>query len=678
MPEPTFDTRTFPGPGLRAAGRWAFLFCLLLASLRSAAAPSIPRPEPAAEEPGAEELAPTQQLLHEGIAVEFDLKTIDSTSEVREGDDVRFRWTVSDTATGEPLAGLYPAAWMDLMQPGEKFDPELCIQRVEEFVGGSILAKAELDLNVYYVLALNDDPTISVVDPLFGFGGTKLLALIHLPSLGEDWALSKDARHLFVSMPEANQVAVVATNNWRLLTTLDVGPRPRRMSIQPDGAYLWVALDGAGDGHASGVAAIDTAELEVTARIATGAGPHEIALSPDSRRAFVSNEGADTVSVIDVFRLEKVADIETGPRPVSIAYSTLAKTAYAAHAGDGTIVAIDGRSLEVVARMSSRPGLGQIRFAPQGRLGFAVNPQTDTVAIIDAAKNRIVQTGLLKSGPDQVAFSEELAYIRHRGSETVLMIPLSEVGEEGRAVPVVDFPGGQTPFGLGRQPSVAPAIVQAPGAVAVLVANPGDEMIYYYKEGMAAPMGGFRNYDRQPRAVMIVDRSVQERTQPGVYETTAKVRTPGRYRVAFFLDTPRIIHCFDAEVKPNPRLEEERLQALPVRVEPLQKSATVGIGEEVRLRFRLIDPVTNGPARGLHDVVAMAQTPPNWQRRQVAREVEEGLYEVSFVLPKPGTYAVLLQCPSERLRFYQSPKVMLYAVAAKREVKRTEAGRGQR
>ena len=47
-----------------------------------------------------------------------------------------------------------------------------------------LLSRPELDLNTYYVLALNADATITVVDPLFGFGGTKLLALVALP---EPW-----------------------------------------------------------------------------------------------------------------------------------------------------------------------------------------------------------------------------------------------------------------------------------------------------------------------------------------------------------------------------------------------------------------------------------------------------------------------------------------------------------
>jgi len=57
-----------------------------------------------------------------------------------------------------------------------------------------------------------------------------------------------------------------------------------------------------------------------------------------------------------------------------------------------------------------------------------------------------------------------------------------------------------------RPPGRAPpnAVVQAPRArTRVLVANPMDKSVYYYKEGMAAPMGNFSNYGRQPRALLV-------------------------------------------------------------------------------------------------------------------------------------------------------------------------------
>ena len=56
----------------------------------------------------------------------------------------------------------------------------------------------------------------------------------------------------------------------------------------------------------------------------------------------------------------------------------------------------------------------------------------------------------------------------------------------------------------------------------MLVANPADKMIYYYTEGMAAPMGSFQNYKRDPRALLVLDNSLRE-TERGVYTSNRAI-----------------------------------------------------------------------------------------------------------------------------------------------------------
>ena len=598
-----------------------------------------------------------------GVALELAVESLASgtgaAAELREGDAaVRFR--LFDAATGTPLAGAYPSAWMDLLPAGESADAH-CVQKVEEFLGGSLFSRPAVDLNVYYVLALNQDATITVVDPLFGFGGTKLLALVELDSPGEDWALSTDRGRLFVSMPESNRVAVVDTASWKKVASLDAGPRPGRVALQPDGAYLWVALDGPGG---AGVAAIDTRSLAVAARIPTGRGRHDLALSDDNRFAFVTNRDEGTVSVIDVAKLARVRDVETGAAPASVAFSAQARAAYVTSEEGGTItvVPIPGQGAAQGTRIAAEPGLGAIRFAPGGRLAFVLNPLRNRLYILDSASGRIVQKADVEGGPDQVTFSQDLAYLRQRRSDTVLMVPLSEIGKEGAPVPAVDFTGGQNPLGKVSRPSPADSIVRAPGATAVLVANPADGAIYYYKEGMAAPMGSFTNYGRQPRAVLVVDRSLKERT-PGSYETVARLPQPGRYRVAFFLDAPRTIRCFEVNVAADPVLAEKRRREQPVKVEPRIPSQALQAGEAAPLRFRLTDPITGQPREGLTDVqVLVFLASGTWHQRQWARGLGDGVYEIEFVPPASGTYNVAVESLSQHLPFHRSPRVFLRVV----------------
>jgi YVTN family beta-propeller protein len=610
--------------------------------------------------------AVTQKVVQGGIAVELSIEPVEGQAPLMEGQDARVTIKVSDTASGNPLTGLYPGAWVDKLAAKPGAEPAAdCKKKVEAFIGGSILSRPAMDLNVYYVLALNEDATISVVDPLFGYGSSKLLTMVFLKSPGEDWALSPDAERLFVSMPDSNRVAVVDTSSWKVVAEIETGAQPRRLGMQPDGQYLWVAYEGAGPAAASGVSVIDAHKLAKTADITTGKsgkGVHDLVFSDDSRFAFVTNEADGTVSVIGTGKLAKLRDVPTGSRPVSIAWSTQAQAAYVANAGDGAIVAVNGDSPKPLARIESTPGISEIRFAPGGRLAFVVHPNKNAVHIVDAASNRLIQTADVEAEPDQVAFSDELAYVRHRGSETVLMIPLKTVGEAGKPVPVVDFPGGQHP--PGRMPKSTPAdgVVQTPGDAAVLVANPEDKAIYYYKEGMAAPMGHFQNYGKQPRAVLVVDRSLRE-VRPGVYETTAKMAGAGNYELALFIDSPKLFQCFPMKLVENPALAASRKS--PLGVELLTNKSTVAVGEDVAVRFRLSDPNDGSPRAGLKDVRVLTFLSPGiWQQRHWASEVEKGLYEIHFKPPEAGVYFVFLEVASAGLQFQKSPFMVLTAEAA--------------
>jgi len=614
-----------------------------------------------AAEPAKADSRAGSTITADGISVAVKVVPVDGRpGPVLEGRDARVTLEITDKLSGQPLTNLYPGGWMDREEtrPGAPPKPAVdCRQKVNTFVAGALLSRPEVDLNVYYVLALNDDASISVVDPLFGYGNSKLLTMVFLRSPGEDWALSPDAERLFVSMPEAGRVAVVDTTSWKVTAEIETAPHPRRLAFQPDGHYLWVATD-------SGLSAIDAHALRKTADLPAGKGAHDLAFSDDSRFAFVSNEADGTVTVLDTGKLAKLRDVRVGARPVSIAWSTQGKAAYVATAGDGAVVVVDPLRPEPRARIAATPGLGQIRFAPGGRLAFVVHPNADAVHILDAASDRIVQTADVEAQPDQVSFSDELAYIRHRGSDSVLMIPLKSVGEAGKPVPVVDFPGGQHP--PGRLPRAIPAagIVQAPGESAMLVANPEDQIIYYYKEGMAAPMGHFQNYGKQPLAALVVDRSLRE-VRPGVYETTVKMAGAGNYELALFVDSPKLIQCFPVKVAVDPVLAAARKPRLGV--EPLaagRPGGKIEVGEDVAVRFKLTDPETGAPRTGLEDVRILTFLSPGIRpQRQLAPEVEKGIYEIHFKAPQEGIYFVFVEVGSAGLALQKAPYLVLTAEA---------------
>jgi hypothetical protein len=185
-------------------------------------------------------------------------------------------------------------------------------------------------------------------------------------------------------------------------------------------------------------------------------------------------------------------------------------------------------------------------------------------------------------------------------------------------------------------------------------------MIYFYTEGMAAPMGSFQNYRRTPKAVLVLNNSLRE-TEPGVYSTNVRLTQAGTYDVAFLLDAPRLVNCFSLTIAENTALAKE--PTLPIKIAVLGSDPIMQAGKEYKLRFKVTDIETNQPKSNLTDMgVLVFLAPGVWQQRDWAKPVGDGIYEMSFVPPQAGVYYLFFQCPSLNVKFSQMPAVTLSAV----------------
>ena len=82
------------------------------------------------------------------------------------------------------------------------------------------------------------------------------------------------------------------------------------------------------------------------------------------------------------------------------------------------------------------------------------------------------------------------------------------------------------------------------------------------------------------------------------------------------------------------------------------------LGKPATLTFKITDPVTNEPVKGLKDVQVLVVEPPGvWQTRLWAKEAGDGLYEVTQDFPEVGLYRVMLQVESRGVRFNHLPFV---------------------
>ena len=575
-----------------------------------------------------------ESVEKQGVVVDFSVEsTATSDNKIRPGDGARILFHAHDNTSGAPIRGAYPAAWIQRQtEPKDDAKTPSCTALTQQFIGSSLFSQAEIDLNVYHVLTMNDDASLSIVDPLFGFGGSKLLHMQSLSAPAYDWTKNADQTNIFLTLPTSNVLANLDTHKWLLHE--NQSPQllnPKQLILQEDQQYLWVST-------LTGVAVVNAKTLHVTKAFDLHAQPTHLVISKDSRFVFALTPAGDTnpshLWVLDAKNQTLVLQQALSGAASSMAYSALAEVLYIADTAAGRIYTFDSTTHKIITTIDADIGISQIRFDPSGRWGFVLNSQKNTVAIIDAAKSRIVQSSVVEHQPESVAFSDEFAYIRHAGSDTLLMIPLDEnsLGEQGARIRAIDTTGGDHAPGLNPQPSAAPGIVQAPGSNAVLISNYHDKAIYFYKEGMAAPMGQFNNYGRSPRAVMTIDKSLRERKQAGVYETTFKVPEPGTYNVVYFMDSPRINHCFTLNI------QGQNATALQIsnNIQEIMDAQDLTAGKQTHLKFSVQNEYVH--KKDIH--IAISLQSGQWRETQTLTPDADGLLRVVFTPPARGVYQV--------------------------------------
>jgi YVTN family beta-propeller protein len=601
-----------------------------------------------------------QRMSGEGLSVELRVEPLGGGGGVFANQDLAIAFHITDEA-GNPVRGLDPAAWLDLHQSAQ--EAVSCKEKVRSYLGGLIAYQPQVNLSAWYILTLNDRPSVSVENPLLDLTYTRMLADIPLAGPGRDWALGSDVKRLFVTIPDAAEVAVIDADRWRLAATVETGHRPTETVLQADGRYLWVSVE-APDPDQGGIVAIDTETLEIAARIGAGTGPHDLALGDDDRYLAVTDAAGGSVTLVDARTLEARRTIGLGGHPVSVDHSPLSEAFYVSDSKAGTIAVIDPRREDVVARIPATPGIGMVRVSPDGRWGFVVNRERSVVHVFDTTTNQMRHSIPVGAEPDQVTITDGYAYVRLLGSDRINLIGLDTLESEGTPA-VIDIPAGrQFPGASAAARSGANAISPIPEGGGVLITNPADGVIYYYMEGMNAPMGTFRTYGRQARAVMAADKGLRE-SAPGVYASAIRLPAPGRYDVAFLLDTPRVVHCFDVVVLPDPAAASPVEVAGP-SIEFLVDDRDVRTGEDLDLRFRLSSGST--PVAGnVDDVRVLAVLVPGiWQRRIPADAIGDGEFRVPLSLPRKGLYYLYVEAPSLGVEYRELPYLVLRAQNADR------------
>jgi YVTN family beta-propeller protein len=572
--------------------------------------------------------------------VRLELRITGETDRLLDGEATTLELRIRDAISGEPLRGLRPAAWIDnrgaLAHPGGR--EASCRERAGAYLKGNVGSRPLVDLNGHYLLVLNRDPTISVIDPVVGITGrTNLFTNIILPQPGADWAEHRQRRRLLVTLPRANQAALIDSENFKIVSLLNTGREPVRVVSQQTGPLAFTG----NNGDAS-VSVLDLATGKPLTTIAVGKGHHELQLVESAARLFVSNRVDQTLSVIDTSNLTVTRTLALPGVPSALTHSVIADAVYAAAGREGRVLAFNARSGEPGAQAHLGSAIDALYTAPDGRTLLALSTDSKQLFVLDAADLALKHRVQLPGAPFQIAFTREYAHIRMYDTERVTLLPLSAIN----AAPSPVLGGYTAGTGAPRRDSVAvmaPSLAATPDGMAAVVVNPADGQLHYYMEGMNATAGSFRNYGHPPQAVRVTERALAERA-PGSYVAQLRLPAAGTLGVVFRLEQPRLTECFDFEVAGNASLApaKTRLQAT------LEQTAGAVASEKPQtLRIRIAGD--NGKTGALPDGAQLRyyRAPGTDRRSAPLRSAGNGIYEAEVLFRQPGGYYLQIDAAAE-------------------------------
>lgn len=278
-----------------------------------------------------------------------------------------------------------------------------------------------------------------------------LLALVPAALLVGSLSAFAADRKIYVANEGAGTVSVIDGSTFQVSRSIAVGAGAHNVQVAPDGQRVWVTNNGTPQPAATGMAhhgmsaaehgtmadagevwAIDTHTDEVVAKVVVGKHPAHVVVSADSRWAYVTNGGDNTLSVVDATSRKVVDTIPTGEFPHGIRLSPDGKQAYVANLKGATVSVIDTESRKEIGRIPVGKGPAQVGFTPNGRLAFVSLSQEASVAVIDPVGRKVIRKVRVGEVPIQLYATPDnrFLFVANQGSRkspgnTVSVIDLS-------------------------------------------------------------------------------------------------------------------------------------------------------------------------------------------------------------------------------------------------------------
>lgn len=220
------------------------------------------------------------------------------------------------------------------------------------------------------------------------------------------------------------------------------------------------------------VSLIDLTSGEVVATLPAGLAPHEVGISPDGKRALITNYGnreqpGHSLTLIDVEDSSVIGTLDLSPyeRPHGVVWTGADRAVVTAEKNKALLV-VDLAARKVAAAIPTEQEISHmVAVSPDGTRAYVANIGSDSISVIDLDAGKLIRNVPTGEGAEGVAVSAsgERVWVSNRAADT-----LSIVSAESLEV-LTTFECAGFPIRVAAAPN---------GAMLVTRARAGDLVIY--------------------------------------------------------------------------------------------------------------------------------------------------------------------------------------------------------
>jgi YVTN family beta-propeller protein len=295
------------------------------------------------------------------------------------------------------------------------------------------------------------------------------------------------AETLLVVRKSGNAVDFLDPGSGLRLASVAVGHAPHEISVSPDGRRAAVTNYGTRERPGSTLSIVDLEQPRELHRIdlAPHTRPHGVDWFAAERIA-VTTEGSMHLLVVDPTTGHVVSAIETGQDTSHmVAVSADGRRAYVTNIGSGTTSALDLDAARKLGDVATGAGSEALALTPDGRQLWVAARAAGQLAVIDTATLAVTERLPLPGAPIRIAITPDggTALVTCAGSSELVAIDVaSRKLRDRRKVDVPLAPGAAArPFaGLVPGSALPVGLLVAPdGRSAYVAATMGDRVVRY-------------------------------------------------------------------------------------------------------------------------------------------------------------------------------------------------------